>query len=107
MSESICIEDFCGSWHGMPVSFSADYFPTESLCYFTGDWDSSTEIPPMPSASVPTEADVYVWARKHGSGYQDGVSGIGGQASIAVCGAREGSEDLQDARGYREGQAGH
>jgi hypothetical protein len=69
MSESICIEDFCGSWHGMPVSFSADYFPTESLCYFTGDWDSSTEIPPMPSASVPTEADVYVWARKHGSGW--------------------------------------
>jgi len=64
--ESVCIEDFCGrdGTSGLPVTFSADYFPAESLTYFTGDWGA--EIPPMPCPQEPTSAQAYDWARIHG-----------------------------------------
>ena len=64
--ESTCIVDFCGrdAGSGLPATFSADYFPEESLTYFTGDWGS--DIPVMPSPEEPTEEQVYAWARSHG-----------------------------------------
>jgi len=66
MSESVCIEDFCGRIAGtsLQTSFSADYFPGESLTYFTGDWGE--DIPPMPCPKEPTKDEAYAWARKHG-----------------------------------------
>jgi hypothetical protein len=62
--ESICIEDFCGYSNPghFPTTFSADWFPAESLTHFTGEW---CDCPPMPSATQPTEEDVWNWARKH------------------------------------------
>lgn len=63
---SICIIDFCGRSKpdNFPTSFSADYFPADSLTYFTGDW--GVRIPPMPCATEPTETQVYEWSRAHG-----------------------------------------
>src|ERR1700693_4769627 len=51
---SVCIEDFCGRIAGtsLQASFSADYFPGDSLTYFTGDWGA--DVPPMPCQSEPT-----------------------------------------------------
>ena len=74
MSEesSVCIEDFCGRYRGMQVSFSADFFPTEKLTYFTGDWDAPHDVPPMPCETEPTNAQVWAWAHLHGSGWQGG-----------------------------------
>ncbi len=68
--ESVCIIDFCGRdvTRRMPVTFSADYFPEESLTYFTGYW-GDTEIPPMPCQQEPTEDEAYAWARAHGGIY--------------------------------------
>lgn len=65
--DSICVEDFCGSDGVGVTSFSCDYFPTEGLLHFTGDWNTLTEIPPMPSVVVPTIRDAYTWAHAHGS----------------------------------------
>lgn len=71
MSErSVCIIDFCGGYRSekygyfYPVSMSADYFPDESLTYFTGLW---CEVPPMPSPSEPTESQCEDWAAKYGT----------------------------------------
>jgi hypothetical protein len=67
MSDSICIIDFCGRSKpdNFPTSFSSDYFPMDGLTYFTGDWGVDY-IPPMPSATEPSEAEAMAWARKHG-----------------------------------------
>ena len=61
MSESICIEDFCGGGR-FPCSFSADYYPAEKLTYFSGDWSG---VPVMPSDTEPSNDDVWAWAKKH------------------------------------------
>ena len=69
MPVSVCIEDFCGRARVGNTSFSADYFPAEKLTFFTGDWDSKTPIPAMPSARKPTLERVWRWAWRHGSGW--------------------------------------
>lgn len=65
MPESVCVEDFCGYDGVGQTSFSADYFYAEKLLYFTGDWGVN-HIPPMPSDTVPTNEECFVWARAHG-----------------------------------------
>lgn len=60
--KSVCIEDFCGSWRGIPVSFWADYFPELSTTYFGGDWSF---VPPMFSSDEPTNENVNRWANYH------------------------------------------
>ena len=69
---SVCVIDFCGRCkrkignvsYSDETTFSADYFPSEQLLYFTGEWGK--DIPAMPSDKVPTESQAYEWARSHG-----------------------------------------
>ena len=61
MAESVCIEDFNGSYHGMPIAFWADW--ADGVVTFGGDW---ADVPDMPSAVQPTAEECGDWAVKHG-----------------------------------------
>lgn len=62
-TDDICIEDFCGyiSPGHFPYSYAADYCPQDHVVRFTGDW---SDVPDMPSETVPDESAVHAWAEK-------------------------------------------
>jgi len=71
MSNSICVEDFCGytSPSHFPLNFWADWYPDTGLTKFGGDWQG---IPDMYTKECPTSEQVNQWAKEHnGNWWED------------------------------------
>jgi len=60
--DSVCIEDFCG--YAEPghffTQFWADYYPSEKVVRFGGDW---REIPNLKATRKPSLALVHRWVK--------------------------------------------
>ena len=62
--ESVCIVDIWGDDdEGNEISLSADWYPSEGLVRFSGDWE---EVPAMHARTQPTGDQIHEWARAHG-----------------------------------------
>lgn len=63
-NKSVCIVDFSGYSTKLHdhVEYWCDYYPSEHLTYFGGEW---CEIEPMPSEHEPSEDQCYQWVKEH------------------------------------------
>jgi hypothetical protein len=61
MDDLICVYDFAGN--SRDCGFWADWSKSAKTVYFGGDW---WDVPDMQSETIPSEKEVFEWAKNHG-----------------------------------------